>query len=281
MKVRLVVDAHGLSDVGRKRPKNEDQFLVAELHKSLSIRQTSLALEDGSRIDSGKRGYLFLVADGVGGAPAGGRASSLAVDTVLRYVLNVMPWFFRLEDTDQEILRRELKLALRKCQTIVKAEASARPERRGMATTLTLAYVMWPKLFVVHVGDSRCYVVRQGRLEQLTRDHTVANELLAQGVLKPAEARSSKWRHVIWNVVGTSDREFRPDVFQTDLRPGDALLLCTDGLIKHVSSEDLLRLMKRKERAAETCRALVDAANEGGGSDNTTVVVARFRVRAE
>ncbi len=157
------VDAYGLTDRGRVRSDNQDQFLIAELCKSMLIRQTSLGSEDQTRLSSGRRGHLFAVADGMGGRPAGERASSIAVDSIIRYVLNVMPWFYGIDNGEQD-MREHLAKAMQRSQKSIEAETAGHPDREGMGTTLTLAYVLWPRLHIVHVGDSRCYLWRAGRM---------------------------------------------------------------------------------------------------------------------
>jgi serine/threonine protein phosphatase PrpC len=273
--MRGKMDCHGLSDVGRKRAVNEDQFLIADLSKSMLIHQTSLAHEDHSRLFSGSQGKLFLVADGMGGEAAGEVASALAVETVARYLLNTMPWFFRLEQGQEDDLRGELRATLEECQRSVEA-ASTAPGRKRMGTTLTMAYLLWPRLYVVHAGDSRCYLLRGGRLEQVTKDHTVAQRMVEQGALSQQEAEQSRWSHVLYNCVGGGTHEVHPEVYRAALEPGDVLLLCSDGLTKVVDDERLRTELARHESAEQTCRRLVALANDGGGPDNVTVVVGRF-----
>lgn len=275
--MRGKMDCFGLTDVGRKREVNEDQFLIADLNKSMLIHQTSLNQDDHSRLFGGSQGQLLLVADGMGGHSGGQRASTLAVQALENYVLNATSWFYRLCDSSEGAgVERELKAALEECQKRIHAEASAHPERRQMGTTVTLAYVLWPRLYVVHAGDSRCYLLRQNRLEQVTTDHTVAQRLVDSGLLPPEGAESSRWSHVLWNCVGGGSSELTTEVYKATLHLGDTLLLCTDGLTGGLSDEQVRAILTRGHSAEETCRRLVAAANEAGGSDNITVVVARF-----
>ena len=117
---------------------------------------------------------------------------------------------------------------------MVEGAAGADPEHRRMGTTLTLAYVQWPRLYVVHAGDSRCYLLRGARLHRITRDHTIAQQMVDRGTLTADQAAESRWNHVIWNCVGGGKHELNPDVHKAALEPGDVLLLCTDGLTKAV-----------------------------------------------
>src|SRR3954452_16650592 len=147
------------------------------------IHQTSLSHEDHSRLFSDTQGKVFLVADGMGGESAGEVASALAVETATRYLLNTMPWFFRLGgQAETDSLNGELRAALEACQRSVE-QAATTPGRSRMGTTLTMAYLYWPRLYVVHAGDSRCYLLRGGRLEQITKDHTVAQRMVDEGAM--------------------------------------------------------------------------------------------------
>lgn len=271
------VDCYGVTDIGKKRSVNEDQFLIAELNKSMLMKQSSLSIDDDTRHLGGPQGQLFLVADGMGGQAAGDRASTIAVDTVMSYVLNMMPWFFKLDVSHGGELREELKTLFEECQANINAAAARKAERRGMGTTLTLAHVLWPNAYIVHVGDSRCYLLRGHRLEQITKDHTVAQQLVDRGALKASEAEENRLSHVIWNALGGTDDSLNPEVYQARLELGDTLLLATDGLTKHVSDADILAHLQIDQPAEHTAKQLVKAANDAGGSDNVTVVVARFK----
>ncbi len=261
-------DFDGATDRGRVRASNEDQFLIAELSKFLLVHQTSLAIADSTRLEGRRPGYLFLVADGLGGAPEGARASTLAVDQVLRSVLGTMPWFFRLGEHEEDF-QGELKGLFEKCQRQIRADTRENPSREGMGTTLTIAYVLWPRLYVVHVGDTRCYLFRSGLLEQITEDHTVQ-------VPAPRGPGPAGVRKVLWNVIGGSSDEVWPEVYKETLRPGDALLLCTDGLTRELSDGRLAEILSASRSAAEATSTFLRAANEAGGRDNVTAVVARF-----
>jgi PPM family protein phosphatase len=267
-------DCFGQTDVGRVREVNEDQFLIASLSKSMQVHHTSLHLEDQTRLWGPAEGLLLLVADGMGGHAAGERASRLAVDRLTAYVLNTLPWFFRLRADHEDQLLDELKHALEVCQSTIEAEAKQIPERHGMGTTLTAAYVLWPRLYVIHVGDSRCYLFRRSHLRRITHDHTVAQQMAERGMLDDPEG--SRWSHVLWNVVGGGCPELKPEVHRADLERGDTVLLCTDGLTRHVTDAEITGLLSVAEPSEATCRRLVDATNAGGGRDNVTVVLARF-----
>lgn len=272
--MRGAIDWHGMSDQGRVRQTNEDQFVIAGLHRSMLIHQTSLGHEAHTRLFGGSQGHLLAVADGVAGQAGGRRASTIAIDTLTRYVLNAASWFFSLHDSEEDDLIEDLAAALQRCQQSIEQAATA--GRPTMATTLTMAYIAWPRLYVVHAGDSRCYLRRRGQLEQITRDHTMAQHLVETGALSPEEAKGSRWSHILWNCLGGGSAELRPEVYKTTLQLGDTLLLCTDGLSGSLTDVVILEHLRRDVPARQTCEELVQAANEAGGRDNITVVVARF-----
>jgi serine/threonine protein phosphatase PrpC len=166
--------------------------------------------------------------------------------------------------------------SLEECQKSIEAAAAIHPERQGMGTKLTMAYVLWPWLYVVHAGDSRCYLLRDSRLEQITTDHTIAQQLVDRGAIAAEAAQRSRWSHVLWNCVGGGSHELSVDVHKAELRIEDTILLCTDGLTARVPEEQIVEVLAQSSNAQEACRQLVDAANELGGPDNITVVVARF-----
>jgi serine/threonine protein phosphatase PrpC len=269
------VDCHGFSNRGR-RETNEDQFLIAELSKSLLVEQTSLRQEDHSRLFGRTQGYLLAVADGIGRERGGGVASAVAVDTLAHYVVDVMPWFFGLDSRHEDDLEEELKAAMARCQSRIRAATGPKGRLGHAGTTLTIAYVLWPRAYIVHVGDSRGYLLHSRRLERITRDHTVAQQLEERGALSPREAETSRWRHLLWNRLGEAGERFEPEVYGVDLAPGDSLLLCTDGLTSQLGDEDIAADLVDSAPAAQVCRNLVSQALEAGATDNISVVVARF-----
>lgn len=269
-------DCYGRSHVGRKRQSNEDRFLIADLSRHMNICETNLDEARDSDLAGDQPGKLFVVADGVGGHAGGAKASALVVQSICDFVLNSMHRFLKLADERDEDFRDELAAGIERCQRRLMLEKQARPEYRDMATTLTLAYLVWPRMYVVHVGDSRCYLLRDGHLEQLTTDHTVAQQFVDGGAMQKNAARESPWRHIIWNCLGGDGDDIAPEVRRVDLRPRDLVLLCTDGLTDKLTEEELTELLTSGQPAESITQALIDAANDRGGADNVTAIVGHF-----
>lgn len=275
----LAVRSAGLTHRGQVRSANEDNFLIAELAKAMRIQESSM--EPGGVRYSDDRGHLFLVADGMGGHRAGEQASSLTLATIERFVLNTLKWFFHLEDGEGRNLLADFQAALHQADSTVIAESNRNPERQGMGTTLTMAYCLAGELFVVHVGDSRCYLLRDGELRRLTNDHTLTEEMVRRGILKHEEAARHPYRHVITNCVGGNEPGLQPEAHKLDLEPGDVLLLCSDGLTEMVPESKVGAALLTTPDPRKACERLVGMANEAGGRDNITVIVARFEAAGQ
>ncbi|MCM2373279.1 PP2C family protein-serine/threonine phosphatase [Aporhodopirellula aestuarii] len=268
-------NACGLTDIGRRRTENQDQFLIAELRKSMLVQSTSLPIDDDMPLFGSATGQLLIVADGMGGHAAGRRASSVAMDQLITQMLNRMHWFLHLDRDHEEEFIDSLKDLLRQAHARILSEAATDDSHRGMGTTLTLAYIVWPRMYVVHAGDSRCYLIRDGQCEQLTTDHTLARQLVESGGLKPEEEEQSRWSNVLWNVLGGSgEQELIAEVRRTDLSEGDMVLLCSDGLSRYLSTQTLAGVVSEGcSDHRSICHRLVGLANSAGGEDNITVVV--------
>ena len=265
------VDAFGLTDIGKDRPLNEDQFVIASLRKSVRIRHTSLddpAL--GDRL-GGAEAQLFVVADGVGGRPGGELASGSAVASLLEFVDQAVVSYHSLDvDQEHEFLARLEEMVHRAHERILGEFGVA---GKGPATTLTMVTLIWPRAYLVHVGDSRAYYLRQGRLRQITRDQTTGEYMVDVGAWTEEQAARAKVSANLTSSLGGS--EMTPAVGLIDLEPGDVLLLCTDGLNKHVPDARIAEVLGAEAAAEAMCRELVDQALREGGTDNVTVIVAR------
>jgi PPM family protein phosphatase len=271
--VTVRVDASGLTDVGHKRKANEDHFVIVSLQKTAQVRQTSL--EDPRVFDRlrGPEALLFVVADGVGGRPGGALASQTAVTSLVEYIGQAAGCFHNLDvDRENEFLE-QLEAGVHQAHRRIVAEHGGGGE--GPATTLTMATLVWPRAYIVHAGDSRAFYLRKGLLRQLTRDQTTGEYMVDAGAWTEEQARAAPIAGALVSALGAD--ELTPAVGLVDLRPGDVLLLCTDGLTRHVSDERIAAILGGANSAEAACRELVDAALAGGGSDNVTVVVARMQ----
>jgi serine/threonine protein phosphatase PrpC len=271
-RLELSVQSHGMTDRGRVRPGNEDQFLVAGITRGLRVEQSSLPHE-GLRWGR-EEGRLFVVADGMGGHSGGKEASALAVAIIQDFLLGAVEWL--CSGSDERVIAGQFQAALRRADARVCEEANRNPALHGMGTTVTVAYSAGDDLFVAHAGDSRCYLLRGGVIQQLTRDHTLVDQLVQNGVIAPDQAHTHQLRHVVTNVVGGGEPGVRAELRRVKLQPGDTMLLCTDGLTGPVSDQEIAAVLHASPDPKTCCEQLVQVANARGGADNVTVVVARF-----
>jgi len=273
------VDVFGLTDRGRVRRDNQDQFLIASLHKLLRVHQSSLPAEDITTLISDSRGYILLVADGVGGRPDGQAASGTVVKTIAHHVTHLMDLYRRLDSNNEAIFVAELEKSVQKSHEVLLGEGQREYDGRGGATTLTMVAALWPRAYVIQVGDSRCYRLRDGRLERITQDQTVAQALVERGALSETEARRSPLRGVLASALGGP--EATPHIHATDCRWDDVVLLCTDGLTRHVTDKEIEAELRAIRTAQASCQRLVQLALERGAEDNVTVVIGRLKNRPE
>ncbi len=275
--VTVQLDLRAKTHVGNVRPNNEDQYLVLYLAKALAVLDTSLPVEQRVRLPD-HEGHVLLVADGMGGHAAGERASARVVNEALLYVLETAKWFFRQDDPDENVRVRLLRETLARIDQELIEEAQRDPTLLGMGTTLTALTLIGTGAFLVHVGDSRAYLLRNGHLQQLTRDHTHVQEMIDSGKMKPEEAKKHRLRHLLSNTIGGLPG-VEPEIFKFSLANGDRLLLCTDGLTDPVGDGEIADVLKAHPDANDACQALVDAALARGGPDNVTVVLANCSIR--
>ena len=261
----------GKTDRGLKRETNQDQFLVAELSKTMRVDHTSLALE--KHLFGHGKGSILMVADGMGGHAGGQRASELAVYHLISELLDCVHWHFHGE-TDDEIFTDSLKRMLQDAHARILVEASQNDSIRGMGTTVTLAYIVFPMMYVVHAGDSRCYIVDRDEAKQLTNDHTLARRMVESGGMKEEEAATSRWSNVLYNVLGGSnDGDIIAELHKVELKPQQTVVLCSDGLHRYVDNRLMGQVIRRSDGPEQACEEFVRLALEGGGEDNVTAVV--------
>ncbi len=254
----------GRTDVGQVREHNEDNFLVADL-----TRQTRSLMESDRFQVVGRRGTVLGVCDGMGGAAAGEVASQLAIDIIYeKLTTGEAP-------EDHDALARRLVRAVEDAGVRIFAEARADRTRRGMGTTATIAALLDSRLFLAQVGDSRCYVLRNGKMVQVTRDQSLVNQLIEAGQLTEEEAETFEHNNIILQALGTAET-VQVDLTYVDLCRGDTLLLCSDGLSGMIRGEEIREVLTTIKDPLEACKVLTDRANSAGGHDNITVIVAHL-----
>lgn len=234
--------ASAITDRGRKRPSNEDAFGYSD--------------EDG----------VYVVCDGMGGAAAGEIASSLAVDEVLRLTDGAG------HDAESFAVPAALEQAIAAANEAIYTRSQRNQRLSGMGTTMVALAVRDAHAWVLNVGDSRCYRLRQGRLEQITADHSLVEEQVRMGRMTSAEASRSPLKNVITRALGTQSR-VTPDVFALEIEPGDLFLLCTDGLTRELTDKAIEAMLCNNGSLTEHCANLVEAAKRAGGHDNVTCLL--------
>jgi serine/threonine protein phosphatase PrpC len=267
------IDVYGLTHPGKVRTENQDHFLICALKKQMVVRLTSLPEADHLMAEPERLASLAMVADGVGGGTKGAEASRIALEAVAKYASSSMRCYYAASSADDREFSEELQEGALQCHAELVRRGEENPEYRGMATTLTLYLGVWPRAYLLQVGDSRCYLLRRGQLTQITRDQTMAQELVDLGVLTRADASNSRFAHTLSSSIGGS--QTAPVVTLFDMTWGTVLLLCSDGLTKHVSDEGLRERLRSMTSARQVCEDLLQDALEGGGSDNITIIVGR------
>jgi len=274
---QVEIDLAGLSHVGRVRSNNEDHYLIARFDRSMRTVATNLSATDVPPRSS-ESAYALLVADGVGGAAAGEVASRTAIAELVGLALETPDWIMRLDQPlAAEVLKR-MERRFQKIHDVLVERTKSNPALRGMGTTLTLACSLGADLLTTHVGDSRAYLFRQGKLEQLTRDQTLAQSLADAGAIRQDEVAQHPTRHVLTGAIATRGAFVQVELRHVRLMDGDQVLLCTDGLTEMVKAEAIARALSAARSADEGCRRLVDLALEAGGRDNVTVALGRYRI---
>lgn len=254
----------GRTDVGQIREHNEDNFLVA----NLSSGRRGLMAEDREQV-VGPHGTVFGVCDGMGGAAAGEVASQMAVDIIYEQLASQDP------PTDRDDFAGRLVRAVETAGARIFHEARADRSRRGMGTTATIAALLDGRLFIAQVGDSRAYILRGDRLVQVSRDQSLVNQLIEAGQLTEEEAETFEHNNIILQALGTSET-VQVDLTYVDLRRGDTLLLCSDGLSGMIRGEEIRSCLLSNVDPLVACKELTDRANAAGGHDNITVIVVQF-----
>lgn len=277
---RTSVDLVAVSDRGKVRPNNEDSYLVMRFERSLHALLTNLPAGQIPGQYS-ERGYAMFVADGIGGRAAGEFASRTTVRTLVDLFVQTPDWIMRPdEERTPEVLRRMEERFGQLTESLTK-HAESEPHLRGMGTTLTVAVSLGADLVIAHVGDSRAYLFRRGKLFRLTSDQTVAQVLAKAGVIRPGDVSKHHARSLLTGSITATGEKAEVEVHHVRLADGDQLLLCSDGLTEMVTDAKISAVLGKQESAADACRTLVDSALEAGGKDNVTVLLGRYRIPDE
>ena len=271
------IDVAALSDKGKVREQNEDHFFVARGGRHLATLLTNIPSSDvPTRFE--ETGYLMIVADGMGGHAGGEVASRMAIATLINIVLHMPDWILRLDEEHAQKVMERAAERYRKVHEALQEKARLDPKLRGMGTTMTAAYSLGDDLFVAHVGDSRAYLFRDGKLQLLTHDQTQAQLMADIGMISQTEVARHRLRHVLTSALGGLEKAVSVDIQRLKLTGADRLLLCTDGLTDMVEDGGIAQVLGGVESSDDACRRLVDLALENGGKDNITVVLARYSI---
>jgi len=267
------IDIHAVTHPGLVRKENQDHYLICQLKKQMDVWLTSLPEIGMMPVDSERLAFLMMVADGVGSTRGGEAASRSALEGVTRYVSECIQAYYTADAADEAAFADRLADATLKVHQDLVAIAREMPGLGSAATTLTLFIGLWPRLYLVHVGDSRYYLLNDGQLRQVSRDQTLGQDLVDQGVLASDTASRLKWASALSSSIGGS--ESRPIVTSLANDWNNVHLLCSDGLTKHVPDERIRERLASMTSAKQACEALLQDALDGGGTDNITMIIGR------
>ncbi|MDX1493498.1 MAG: protein phosphatase 2C domain-containing protein [Longimicrobiales bacterium] len=267
------IDAWGMTHAGKVRDANEDHFFVGAIARGVTVDATSIDEKGRSVLHAERLASLAMVADGVGGRAGGEEAARLAVQTLISKVSESFYEADYLESEDPEVFARLLHEAALDCHEELLDKAEQEGAERKFSTTLTLFLGLWPHAYLLQVGDSRCYILRDGELTQITRDQTIAQELIDSGSLTQTVANKTRWAHVLSSSIG--GEQAAPVVTRVTRDWGNVVLLCSDGLTKHVSDDRIRERLASLTDARSACEQLIQDALDDGGTDNITVIVGR------
>lgn len=267
------LDLFGLTHKGTVRETNQDHFLVCTVHPQVVVHTTSLPQVEELPLRGSRLATIVVVADGVGGGDFGSEAAQLATESLTKYVSCTLRSYHAAGKSSDDELLDSLRTAIGEAHDTVLADAAGRVPPSRMASTLTVGLVIWPWVYVVQVGDSRGYYWDGTALKRLTRDQTIAQDLVDKGVLPAERMDISPYRNVLASAIGGG--EATPEVTSIEMRRSGTLLFCSDGLTKHVTDEEIAERMSRMTGSEQLARELLDLALERGGTDNVTIVVGR------
>lgn len=267
------IDQWGLTHAGKVRTENQDHFFLGALARGVTVESTSIDDEGRDVLHVERLASFAIVADGVGGSGGGEQASRRAVQHLVSSVSKFFHDAEHEESADPEVFSRLLHDAALAVHESLLEKAEQEGGERRFATTLTLFLGLWPHAYLLQVGDSRCYIYRDDTLTQITRDQTLAQELVDAEVLTQTMAQKSKWSDVLSSAIGGS--EAAPVITRVTRDWGNVLVLCSDGLTKHVSDERMAGRLSQMTSARQVAEQLLQDALDGGGTDNITIIVGR------
>jgi protein phosphatase len=265
------VDAWGITHVGKVRETNQDHFFAGSLSRGITVDRTSLGADEEGVAQPERLASLAVVADGVGSTAGAEQAARVAVGALVREVSRSFHEAQYAEAADPEVFSRLLQGAAFTCHESLLERAEQDADGRTFATTLTLFLGLWPHAYLLQVGDSRCYLFQDGELTQITRDQTWAQELIDQGTL--SQTKAERWANVLSSAMG--GQEAAPVVTRIVRDWGAVVVLCSDGLTKHVPDSRISEHIAEMTSARQLCEDLLQDALDDGGSDNITIVVGR------
>jgi protein phosphatase len=267
------IDIHALTHPGLVRKENQDHFLICQMRPRLDVVLTSLPEAALPQMDAERLAFLAMVADGVGGGQAGETASRSAVEAVTRYIGEAIHTYYTADASDEASFAESLSAATLRVHEDLVRLAQSTPDIDYFATTLTMLVGLWPRAYVVQVGDSRYYLCNKGTLRQISRDQTVGQDLVDSGALGSDHPAYKKWSRMLSSSIGGS--ESRPVVSSFASDWDNVHLMCSDGLTRHVSDARIRERLATMTSAKQACEGLLQDALDGGGRDNVTLIVAR------
>jgi PPM family protein phosphatase len=274
------IDVAALSHTGLVREQNEDAYLVFRVGRYLERIASNVPEAELPSHDE-ESGLLMIVADGMGGHQAGEVASHGALVSMLQLIAASPRWALKLSDPatrEREIaeLRQRMREYIAGVHDAIRQRARQDATLSGMGTTFTAAYAVGGDVFVLHVGDSKAYLMRGGTIEKITRDHTLAQEYADLGMIAQDDVPTHRMHHVLTRAIGGPDDELEGDIYHVEATSGDQVVLCSDGLTDMSGEDEIARVLAAHGRSEDACRALVELSLARGGRDNVTVIVARM-----
>lgn len=267
------VDTFGITDIGPDRDRNDDQFLIADLKKAVVLHQTSLSYDDDTLLMGRSQAKLFILSDGASGGNTGERSSLVAIQSVVQSLLNSTHWLRSAEDTTEATFLEDLAVAFDHSQQKIRQFSATDAAESQCAGTLTIAKLIWPRLYVIHTGSASTFLYRAGELMGLTNPqssktmNTHKDDSAAVDFTSVPVPRDS---------ADNTVSDCGPSIRRLTLQLNDKLLLCTDGLTSCLSDAAMAEFLAQDRSSEETCYDLIRAANQAGGADNMTVILAQF-----